>query len=1004
LHFALLGLLVLGNACSTRTQLVLGDGGLLPLEDGYCELARTLAGLGGSFDSAPWVAGPRAEFCVGTEREVSGLYELSAYVAPSAGTLRVTGGGAALIGLTCGVPRACDDETWSSGRFDGSVHVVERSVSAGEILVIVTTAGRHTWSLVAAPGRLDCDGDPANGYEIDSDTDARNCGACGVDCGPLTGCSAGSCCESDRSSCDGDDANGCEANLASDGEHCGACGAACEAFTGCLSGSCCSVVGQADCDGVTATGCEITLLTDEANCGRCGVRCAAAETCMGGACGCEPGFDSCDGEDANGCEIELASSDMHCGRCGNACEAGTYCEAGACVPQACTPGEASCSGPLELRECTPRGDGFVTRACDAMQGCEAGACLPWVCTPGASRCTGATLEGREICAGNGLGWTAAPCATTETCAGTDPSAICTRRTCTPGTTRCLGASSVQTCAADGLSWGSGVACGAGASCDPSMNACRTWDCTPGSTTCASASTVRQCRTDGLGTTDISCLAGRSCSAGVCVPWICTPGSYSCTDLATRRLCNADGLGDSAAPCTGGAAFGYACLGAGMCAARGCIPGTPGPTCASVTARQVCDVDGQRYVAAACGASEVCSGGVCVGAVCTPGSAVCIGPATREVCNPDGLGTTEIGCGASSSCSAGACVPWVCTPGTFSCVDTNTRRVCNADGLGYSSASCTGSATFGYACTGAGICTDRVCSPGGATSVCASATARQVCNLDGLGVSASACASGQSCLTGTCAVRCGDAIVGTGETCDDGNTTSGDGCSSSCASERPCAYGQFNATGYMSAGGLSIADSAFTIEAWVRLAASRDFNPVISLGSSSASVVPAFGLNIEFGVLVAQVPAHNTLRSPGMAAAPPITPGRWHHIAYVYRGGGFATGANHRYYVNGVEYADVVFEGNASRSPFVAGAPTGIGMMQLGTGRFFSGQMAMVRVSNGVRYSGSFTPAVSLVADGTTRALWRMDEGGGTTAFDASSGARHATLLSGVTLQTGCLAP
>jgi cysteine-rich repeat protein len=45
-----------------------------------------------------------------------------------------------------------------------------------------------------------------------------------------------------------------------------------------------------------------------------------------------------------------------------------------------------------------------------------------------------------------------------------------------------------------------------------------------------------------------------------------------------------------------------------------------------------------------------------------------------------------------------------------------------------------------------------------------------------------CAGGESCRAGTCAVRCGDAIVGSGETCDDGNTASDDGCSSACTGE------------------------------------------------------------------------------------------------------------------------------------------------------------------------------------------------------------------------------
>ena len=96
-YLAMAGLAAFVSACSTRTQLVLGDGGLVPLEDGYCELTRSLAGLGGSFASAPSVIGPRAEYCAGTEREVSGIYELSAYLAPSAGILRVTSDSATLV-------------------------------------------------------------------------------------------------------------------------------------------------------------------------------------------------------------------------------------------------------------------------------------------------------------------------------------------------------------------------------------------------------------------------------------------------------------------------------------------------------------------------------------------------------------------------------------------------------------------------------------------------------------------------------------------------------------------------------------------------------------------------------------------------------------------------------------------------------------------------------------------------------------------------------------------
>jgi cysteine-rich repeat protein len=80
---------------------------------------------------------------------------------------------------------------------------------------------------------------------------------------------------------------------------------------------------------------------------------------------------------------------------------------------------------------------------------------------------------------------------------------------------------------------------------------------------------------------------------------------------------------------------------------------------------------------------------------------------------------------------------------------------------------------------------RICAP--STAECASLSARRVCRPDGSGFDESACPTGQTCEAGACAVRCGDGIVGTGETCDDGNTASGDGCSSSCAREAPPGY-------------------------------------------------------------------------------------------------------------------------------------------------------------------------------------------------------------------------
>src|SRR6185437_11516922 len=84
---------------------------------------------------------------------------------------------------------------------------------------------------VCDAGYADCDGDPANGCEVDTGTDASNCGACGNVCKVSNGmgtCSGGTCttamCDAGYADCDGNPANGCETNVASDVNNCGSCG------------------------------------------------------------------------------------------------------------------------------------------------------------------------------------------------------------------------------------------------------------------------------------------------------------------------------------------------------------------------------------------------------------------------------------------------------------------------------------------------------------------------------------------------------------------------------------------------------------------------------------------------------------------------------------------------------------------------------------------------------------------------------------------------------------
>ena len=101
--------------------------------------------------------------------------------------------------------------------------------------------------IVCAAGFGDCDGNPTNGCEVDLSTSVANCGACGAACrGAPTGDAAA--CRSSRcgltcmrfysADCDGDIANGCEVDILSNNNNCGMCGGVCGMGRQCREGGC----------------------------------------------------------------------------------------------------------------------------------------------------------------------------------------------------------------------------------------------------------------------------------------------------------------------------------------------------------------------------------------------------------------------------------------------------------------------------------------------------------------------------------------------------------------------------------------------------------------------------------------------------------------------------------------------------------------------------------------------------------------------------------------------
>ncbi|MEZ4408969.1 MAG: hypothetical protein R3A52_21230 [Polyangiales bacterium] len=228
-----------------------------------------------------------------------------------------------------------------------------------------------------AAGRASCDGNLANGCEVDLSTDARHCGACGTACAypHASGvCAAGRCgfgrCDATWGNCDGNVGNGCEVDTTRTANHCGACGNRCAAparATATCSGGACGFQCAApflNCDGVGSNGCEVDPRSNPANCGSCGHACPRAQNadavCTGGRCAtaCAMGFGDCDANASNGCEVYLPTSTLHCGMCGRPCPAGAMCNGGRCE---CPAGQSACGG-----------------RCCAAGSCVGGACAPAV--------------------------------------------------------------------------------------------------------------------------------------------------------------------------------------------------------------------------------------------------------------------------------------------------------------------------------------------------------------------------------------------------------------------------------------------------------------------------------------------------------------------------------------------------------------------------------------------------------------------------------------------------
>ncbi|MBI5512675.1 MAG: FG-GAP repeat protein [Deltaproteobacteria bacterium] len=225
------------------------------------------------------------------------------------------------------------------------------------------------------PNRGDCDMALGNGCETTLGTSVMHCGRCGMACAgganATAVCEDGACgidCAAGFADCDGNTANGCEVNTNTDATHCGGCRRACPPVAGgapmCSMGRCNSMCAADfdDCDRDTRNGCEADLRTTVAHCGRCGNACAfanAVPACAARACqlmSCMAGFQNCNAMNADGCEVNTLTDVRNCGRCGTVCPGVTNgrptCVSGTCG-LSCMPGFALV-GDTCVRSTPPR--------------------------------------------------------------------------------------------------------------------------------------------------------------------------------------------------------------------------------------------------------------------------------------------------------------------------------------------------------------------------------------------------------------------------------------------------------------------------------------------------------------------------------------------------------------------------------------------------------------------------------------------------------------------------
>ena len=169
------------------------------------------------------------------------------------------------------------------------------------------------------------------------------------------------------------------------------------------------------------------------------------------------------------------------------------------------------------------------------------------------------------------------------------------------------------------------------------------------------------------------------------------------------------------------------------------------------------------------------------------------------------------------------------------------------------------------------------------------------------------------------------------------------------------------------------DGAQTIELWLRPATGGQDSVILA----TTDDITGWALELNGGRATWWVASTAGWRAAQHPTA--LLANTWYHVAVTY------DGTTARVFVNGVPGPAATI-GAITQGPFfrIGGFP-GYG--------FFNGDADDVRISNVVRYTGTFTPpsSTSLTTDANTRAFYRFNEGSGQTTADASGNSYNLTL-------------